>query len=92
MTAAPVARAVAQSDRTTFSHGGRNGGMEIGFELGANAPSGVFALHAVIAVVFLGFAGLNGANGETIGLALYLAMSGMIAAVGVLAARIVSRR
>lgn len=66
--------------------------MDIGFDLGANVPSGVFALHAVIAVVFLGFAGANGANGETIGLALYLAMAGMIALVGVMAARIVSRR
>jgi hypothetical protein len=66
--------------------------MDIGFDLGANVPSGVFALHAVIAVVFLGLAGVNGANGETIGLALYLAMAGMIALVGVMAARIVSRR
>ncbi|SFR44830.1 MULTISPECIES: hypothetical protein [Halorubrum] len=66
--------------------------MEIGFELGANVPSGVFALHAAVAVVFLIFAGLNGANGETAGLALYLAMAGMIALVGVVAGRIVSRR
>ncbi|GAA0718387.1 hypothetical protein J2744_001461 [Halorubrum trapanicum] len=66
--------------------------MEIGFELGANVPSGVFALHAVIAVVFLGLAGVNGANGELIGLAIYLAMAGMIAVVGILAGRIVSRR
>ena len=66
--------------------------MEIGFDLGANAPSGVFALHAVIAVVFLGLAGLNGANGEAIGLVLYLAMAGMIALVGLLAGRIVARR
>jgi len=67
-------------------------GMNIGFDIGANVPSAVFALHAVIAVVFLGFAGLNGANGEAIGLALYLAMAGMISLVGVLAGRIVSRR
>ncbi|MEZ3167901.1 hypothetical protein ABNG02_11280 [Halorubrum ejinorense] len=66
--------------------------MNIGFDLGANAPSAVFALHTAVAVVFLYLAGLNAANGETIGLALYLAMAGMIAAVGVLAARIVSRR
>ena len=66
--------------------------MEIGFDLGANAPSGVFALHAVIAVVFLGLAGLNGANSEAIGLVLYLAMAGMIALVGLLAGRIVARR
>ena len=66
--------------------------MEIGFELGANAPSGVFALHAAIAVVFLGLAGLNGVNGEAIGLALYLAMAGMIGLVGLMAGRIVSRR
>ncbi|MEZ3164487.1 hypothetical protein ABNG03_13320 [Halorubrum sp. RMP-47] len=66
--------------------------MEIGFKLGANVPSGVFALHAVIAVVFLGLAGLNGANGETVGLAIYLAMAGMISIVGVVAGRIVSRR
>ncbi|QAU12418.1 hypothetical protein EKH57_06625 [Halorubrum sp. BOL3-1] len=66
--------------------------MEIGFDLGANVPSGVFALHVVIAVAFLLLAGLNGANGETAGVALYLAMAGMIAFVGVLAGRIVSRR
>ncbi|WP_049910991.1 hypothetical protein [Halorubrum coriense] len=66
--------------------------MEIGFELGANAPSGVLALHTAVAVVFLVLAGLNGMNGEVIGLALYLAMAGMIALVGVVAGRIVSRR
>ena len=66
--------------------------MDIGFELGANVPSGLLALHAVIALVFLGLAGVNGANGEAIGLALYLAMAGMIALVGVMAARIVARR
>ena len=66
--------------------------MDLGFDLGANVPSGVFTLHAVIAVVFLGLAGLNGANGEAIGLAIYLAMAGMIAIVGVMAARIVARR
>ncbi|TKX34918.1 hypothetical protein EXE51_17095 [Halorubrum sp. CGM5_25_10-8B] len=66
--------------------------MDLGFDLGANAPSGVFTLHAVIAVVFLGLAGLNGANGEAIGLAIYLAMAGMIALVGLLAGRIVARR
>jgi hypothetical protein len=66
--------------------------MEIGFDLGANVPSGVFALHAVIAVVFVGLAGVNGANGETIGLAIYLAMAGMISLVGLIAGRIVARR
>ncbi|WP_424014780.1 hypothetical protein ACOZ35_01785 [Halorubrum xinjiangense] len=66
--------------------------MEIGFDLGANVPSGVFALHAVIALVFLGLAGVNGSNGEIIGLGIYLAMAGMIAIVGVMAARIVARR
>ncbi|TKX74761.1 hypothetical protein EXE46_06905 [Halorubrum sp. GN11_10-6_MGM] len=66
--------------------------MEIGFDLGANVPSGVLALHAVVALAFLGLAGVNGANGEAIGLALYLAMAGMIALVGVLAGRIVARR
>jgi len=35
---------------------------------------------------------MNGANGETIGLAIYLAMAGMIALVGLLAGRIVARR
>ena len=66
--------------------------MDLGFEIGANVPSGVLALHTAVAAVFLYLAGLNAAGGETIGLALYLAMSGMIALVGVLAARIVSRR
>lgn len=66
--------------------------MEIGFDLGANVPSGVFALHAVIALVFLGLAGVNGSNGELIGLGIYLAMAGMIALVGVMAGRIVARR
>lgn len=66
--------------------------MNIGFDLGANAPSGVLALHTAVAAVFLYLAGVNAAGGETIGLALYLAMAGMIALVGVLAARIVSRR
>ncbi|ELZ39616.1 hypothetical protein [Halorubrum tebenquichense] len=66
--------------------------MEIGFDLGANVPSGVFALHAAVAVVFLYFAAVNGANGETVGLALYLAIAGMVALVGLLAGRIVSRR
>ncbi|KOX96166.1 MULTISPECIES: hypothetical protein [Halorubrum] len=66
--------------------------MDIGFDLGVNVPSGVFALHAVIAVVFLGLAGVNGANGELIGLGLYLAMAGMIGLVGLMAGRIVARR
>ncbi|CDK39016.1 MULTISPECIES: hypothetical protein [unclassified Halorubrum] len=66
--------------------------MEIGFELGANVPSGVFALHAAVAVVFLYLAAVNATNGETVGLALYLAMAGMIALVGLVAGRIVSRR
>ena len=66
--------------------------MDIGFDLGANVPSAVLALHTAVAAVFLYLAGLNAANGETIGLSLYLAMAGMIAAVGVLAGRIVSRR
>ncbi|ELZ40033.1 hypothetical protein C463_16062 [Halorubrum californiense DSM 19288] len=92
MTAAPVTGGVARSDRTTFSAAVRIEGMDVGFDLGANVPFGVFALHAVIAVVFLGLAGVNGANGETIGLVLYLAMAGMIGLVGVMAARIVARR
>ncbi|QKG91515.1 hypothetical protein DVK05_03760 [Halorubrum sp. Atlit-8R] len=66
--------------------------MDIGFDLGANVPSGVLALHAVIAVVFLGLAGVNGANGELIGLGIYLAMAGMIGLVGLMAGRIVARR
>ncbi|WP_434522386.1 hypothetical protein [Halorubrum sp. AS12] len=41
--------------------------MEIGFELGANVPSGVFALHAAIAVVFLGLVGVNGATARRSG-------------------------
>jgi len=66
--------------------------MEIGFDLGTNVPSGVFALHAAIAVAFLFLAGLNGANGETVGLVLYLATAGMVALIGLLAGRIVARR
>lgn len=66
--------------------------MNIGFDLGTNVPSAVFALHTAVAAVFVYTAGLNAVNGETVGLALYLAMAGMIAAVGVLAGRIVSRR
>jgi hypothetical protein len=66
--------------------------MNIGFDLGANAPSAVFGLHSAVAAVFLYLAGVNATSGETIGLALYLAMAGMVAAVGVLAGRIVSRR
>ena len=76
----------------TFSVAPRSRDMEIGFDLGANIPSGVFALHAVIAVVFLGLAGVNGANGELIGLGIYLAMAGMIGVVGLMAGRIAARR
>jgi hypothetical protein len=66
--------------------------MDIGFDFGANIPSGVFALHALVAVVFFGFAGLNATSGELIGVGLYLAIGAMVAAVGVLAARITARR
>ena len=66
--------------------------MDLGFDLGVNVPSGVFTLHAVIAVVFLGLAGVNGANGELIGLGIYLAMAGMIGVVGLMAGRIAARR
>ncbi|OYR39678.1 hypothetical protein DJ82_09270 [Halorubrum sp. Ib24] len=66
--------------------------MEIGFNLGANAPTGVFTLHAVAAVFFLYLGVVNAAAGESLGLALNALIGAMLVAAGVVTARITKRR
>jgi len=66
--------------------------MEIGFSLGANAPTGVFALHAAVAVFFLYLGVVNAAAGESIGVALNALIGVLLVAAGVVVARITERR
>ncbi|WP_144799052.1 hypothetical protein [Halorubrum depositum] len=66
--------------------------MEIGFTLGANAPTGVFALHAAVAAFFLYVGLANAAAGESIGLALNALIGVMLVAAGVAVAGITERR
>jgi hypothetical protein len=66
--------------------------MEIGFDIGANAPTGVFAFHAAVAAFFLYLAVVNAAAGESLGLALNVLIGAMIVAAGVIVARITHRR
>jgi len=66
--------------------------MEIGFTLGSNAPTGVFALHAAVAVFFLYLGVVNAAAGESLGLALNVLIGVMLVVAGVVTARITARR
>ena len=66
--------------------------MHIGFDLGANVPSGVVALHALVALFFLYVAGVNAAGGELLGAGLNAAIGLSLVAVGVVAGRITARR
>jgi hypothetical protein len=66
--------------------------MGIGFDFGANAPTGVFALHAAIAAFFVYIGTANAAAGESLGLALNGLIALMLVAAGVVVARIVERR
>ena len=68
------------------------GGMEIGFSFGANAPTGVFALHAAVAVFFLYLGVVNAVAGESIGFALNALIGVLLVAAGVVVARITDRR
>jgi hypothetical protein len=66
--------------------------MVIGFDLGANAPTGVFVLHAAVAAFFLYLGAANAAAGESLGLALNGLVGAMLVAAGVVVARITERR
>ena len=66
--------------------------MHIGFDLGANVPTGVVALHALVGLVFLSVAGVNAAGGELIGAGLNAVIGLALVAVGVVAGRITARR
>ncbi|MFC7187457.1 hypothetical protein [Halorubrum yunnanense] len=66
--------------------------MDIGFDFGANAPTGVFALHAAAAAFFLYIGVENAAAGESLGLALNALIGAMLVAAGVVVARITARR
>ncbi|WP_280585993.1 hypothetical protein [Halorubrum sp. Boch-26] len=66
--------------------------MEFGFDFGANAPTGVFALHAAVAAFFLYLGAVNAAAGESLGLALNGLIGLMLVAAGVVVARITERR
>ena len=66
--------------------------MDIGFDLGANVPTGVVALHALVGLVFLSVAGVNAAGGELLGAGLNAAIGLSLVAVGVVAGRITARR
>jgi hypothetical protein len=66
--------------------------MEIGFSLGANVPTGVFALHAAVASYFLYLGVINGAAGELIGLLLNGLIGVLLVTAGVVTARITERR
>ncbi|MFO7834109.1 MAG: hypothetical protein R6V31_08665 [Halohasta sp.] len=66
--------------------------MEIGFTFGANAPTGVFALHAAVAAFFLYIGAVNAAAGESLGLLLNGLVGVLLVAAGVVTARIAERR
>ncbi len=66
--------------------------MEIGFDVGANIPSGVFVTHLLAAGFFFYVGGLNAAAGEPLGLVLNGVIGILLALVGVAAARITARR
>lgn len=66
--------------------------MEIGFNLGANAPTGVFALHAAAAALFLYVGAVNAAAGESLGVLLNGLVGVLLIAAGVMTARIAERR
>ena len=66
--------------------------MDIGFTLGANVPTGAFALHAAVASFFLYLGVVNAAAGELVGLVLNGLIAVMLAAAGVFVARITERR
>jgi len=66
--------------------------MNIGFDLGANVPTGVVALHVLVGLVFLSVASVNAAGGELIGAGLNAVIGLALAAVGVVAGRITARR
>jgi len=67
-------------------------GMGLGFTLGSNAPTGVFALHAAVAAFFLYLGAVNAAAGESLGLALNALIGAMLLVAGVVTARITERR
>ena len=66
--------------------------MHIGFDLGANVPTGVVALHALVGLFFLYVASANAAGGELIGAGLNAVIGLALVAVGVVAGRITARR
>jgi hypothetical protein len=66
--------------------------MEIGFTLGANVPTGVFAIHAAVAVFFLYLGAVNATAGESIGVALNALIGVLLVTTGVVVARITARR
>lgn len=66
--------------------------MEIGFNFGANAPTGVFALHAAVAAFFLYIASANAAAGESLGVLLNGLVGVLLITAGVVTARIAERR
>jgi hypothetical protein len=78
--------------RFLFIEIGASRGMDIGFTLGANAPTAAFALHAAVATVFLYLGVIDAAAGELIGLVLNGLIAVMLAAAGVFVARITERR
>ena len=66
--------------------------MQIGFDFGANAPTGVFVLHAAVGAFFLYLGAANAAAGESLGLALNGLIGAMLVAAGVVVARITEQR
>jgi hypothetical protein len=66
--------------------------MEIGFDFGANVPTGVFALHAAVATFFLYLGTANAAAGETLGILLNGLVGVLLVTAGVVTARITERR
>lgn len=66
--------------------------MHIGFSLGANVPTGVFALHAGVAAIFLSAAATNATAGDPIGPLLNALVGVLLLAAGVVTARIAERR
>lgn len=85
-------RVTAVLTRSLFGRPGRTFAMEIGFDFGANVPTGVFALHAAAAVVFIYLASVNAAAGESIGILLNAFIGIMLVTAGVVTARITDRR
>jgi hypothetical protein len=66
--------------------------MKLGFEVGANVPTAVVAVHLLGAAVFFGVAAVNATDGSIAGIAVNALIGVLLLVLGVAAARITARR